>query len=90
MIEIDPGCLTTSVAPNEAALERLADLIVDRLAARTLAPEWLDSNGAARYLGVSRKALYHLIERRLLPAHQDEPGGKLWFKRSELDDWRLG
>ena len=85
-------------------LDRLADSLaplVHRLASRTRPPsepepevtrlstsEWLDSKSAAQYLGVTRKALYHYKDGRDLPSHQREPGGKLWFKRSELDTWR--
>ena len=69
----------------------IIDQIADRICARPIVTtEWLDSTGAAQYLGVSRKAVYHYVDRRGLPMHQDEPGGKLWFKRSELDEWRLG
>lgn len=78
----------TRLHPDDLAA--IADLIADRVCTRlSVNAEWLDSNRAAQYLGVSRKAIYHYVERRGLPAHQDQDGGKLWFKRSELDDWRM-
>jgi excisionase family DNA binding protein len=77
-----------SLMTSDEALDRLADLIAARIESRMSTPEWLDSKSAARYLSVTPKALYHYIDRRGLPSHQDEPGGKLWFKRSELDTWR--
>lgn len=51
---------------------------------------WLDSTAAAAYLGISRHALHRLTSDRRLPCSQDAPGGKLFFRRSALDDWRLG
>lgn len=54
---------------------------------------WMQADKAAWYLGMTPKALRRRIERRTtdnnpIPAHQDMPGGKFWFKRSELDRWR--
>jgi hypothetical protein len=66
----------------ERELERVAELVPVR--------EWLDSKAAADYLGVTRRALYHYVADRGLVAYQDEPHGKLWFKRSVIDSWRSG
>ena len=51
-------------------------------------PEWLDSRGAAEYLGVHRDTLRKLAAERTIPAHQDGRGCKLFFRRSDLDEWR--
>jgi excisionase family DNA binding protein len=75
-------------------LGRLADLVVDRLMARTDADSadhnstWLDARGAAEYLGMHRDTLRKLAAQRAIPAHQDGPRCKLYFRRDELDEWR--
>ncbi|MBV9838192.1 MAG: helix-turn-helix domain-containing protein [Solirubrobacterales bacterium] len=53
-------------------------------------PDWLDSRGAAEYLGVHRDTLRKLAGERAVPAHQEGPGCKLFFRRSDLDAWRRG
>ena len=82
----------------------LAELTQDDLAelARRLAPflpppapvadGWLDTKQAAAYLGLTVKALHHRTAAGDIPCHRDsdEKGSKLWFARSELDQWRRG
>jgi excisionase family DNA binding protein len=46
---------------------------------------FLDSDGAAEYLGLTRKALYALVERRRIPFHR--PAGRLLFDKAELRAW---
>ena len=75
------------------ALDRLAEQLAPRLAGRLAAdaPEpdrWLDTRGAADHLALSVHALHRLSADRRIPAAQDKPGGRLYFKRSELDRWR--
>jgi excisionase family DNA binding protein len=50
--------------------------------------EWLDSRSAAEYLGVHRDTLRKLASERAIPVHQDGRGCKLFFRRSDLDEWR--
>jgi excisionase family DNA binding protein len=75
-------------------LGRLADLVADRLLARTAATEdahageWMDAHDAAAYLGIHRDTLRKLATQRSIPVHQDGPRCKLYFRRDELDDWR--
>jgi excisionase family DNA binding protein len=75
-------------------LDRLANLVVDRLMERTQAQSrehgsaWLDARSAAQYLGVHRDTLRKLAAQRAIPTHQDGPGRKLYFRRDELDEWR--
>jgi excisionase family DNA binding protein len=88
----------TSAPPDSPLIDqllgRLADLVVDRLMARsgteTEPPpdEWMDARTAAVYLGVHRDTLRKLAVERSVPVHQDGPGCKLYFRRDELDDWR--
>jgi excisionase family DNA binding protein len=79
----------------------LIDQLVDRLAERVAASiaaqlsvgrtdheEWFDSRHAAEYLGVHRDTLRKLAAERAILSEQDGPGCKLYFKRSDLDEWR--
>lgn len=50
--------------------------------------EWLDSRAAADYLGLHRDTLRRLAAERAIPAEQEGPGCKLYFRRTALDDWR--
>jgi excisionase family DNA binding protein len=69
---------------------RVALAVVSRLAASQERDrgEWLDSRQGAEYLGVHRDTLRKLAAERTIPAHQDGRGCKLFFRRSDLDDWR--
>ena len=76
-------------------ISELAERVVARIALQ--APdsadsvgEWLDSRHAAEYLGVHRDTLRKLAAEKAIPSEQDGPGCKLWFRRSDLDAWRLG
>lgn len=78
---------------DDAALERLAELVVERLAPTLAASQtadcWLTTSEAAEYLGLpSSSQLHKMSAARAVPFHQDRPGGRLYFKRSELDRWR--
>jgi len=80
------------------ALEALVDKLVARVAAAVVehlgrasdddSGEWLDSRSAAEYLGVHRDTLRKLAAERAVPVHQDGRGCKLFFRRSDLDEWR--
>lgn len=41
------------------------------------------ANAAAAYIGVTPRAVYHMVERDLLPAIRK--GRKLYFRKSELE-----
>jgi excisionase family DNA binding protein len=81
----------------------LAELTPDDLAelAARLAPylpateqaqpdRWLTTKQAAEHLGLTTNALHRMTAARTVPFEQDAPGGKCWFKRSDLDAWRCG
>jgi Helix-turn-helix domain len=51
---------------------------------------WMDTKAAAAYLGMKPNALHKLMSARAIPSEQHLPGGKHWFKRSDLDAWRRG
>jgi excisionase family DNA binding protein len=61
-----------------------------RLAAprRDGSDEWLDTRRAAEYLGIHRDSLRRLAAERSIPTEQAGAGCKLYFRRSDLDDWR--
>lgn len=79
--------------------EGTLDLLVERLGPRLRSVQptslpavdrWMDSAGAADYLGISRNALHKHTAARTVPFEQSEPNGKLWFRAAELDEWRRG
>jgi excisionase family DNA binding protein len=51
--------------------------------------EWFDSRHAADYLGIHRDTLRKLAAERAIPSEQDAPNCKLYFRRGDLDAWRL-
>jgi excisionase family DNA binding protein len=70
-------------------VERVAAAVAERLVGQSAGDEdSLDSRHAAEYLGVHRDTLRKLVAERAIPAEQDGPGCKLYFRRSELDAWR--
>jgi hypothetical protein len=73
-------------------LRRLADLLAPYMPAPAAdADRWMGTREAAAYLGMSANAVHKRSARRErggIPFHQDTDKGKLWFLRSELDDWR--
>jgi Helix-turn-helix domain len=74
----------------DALAERVAARVLERLAYEQNGDRWLDAKQAADYLGLSINALHKLTAARQLPVEQEAPGHKLWFRRSQLDDWRSG
>jgi excisionase family DNA binding protein len=74
-------------------LGNFADLIADRVLARIAADQeqrdgWLDTRGAADYLGVHRDTIRRLAAEGVIPAQQAGVGCKLYFRRDDLKDWR--
>ena len=83
--------LTVSEDALNALAERVADLVVDRLAPllpNAGAGEWMTTAQAAAYLGLTTTALHKLTSARLVPFSQEKPGARCYFKRSDLDSWR--
>ena len=88
---------TTGAARGEAGIDELLAHLADLVAARVveqlapqenLADERLDTRGASDYLGIHRDSLRRLAAERAIPAEQAGAGCKLFFRRSDLDDWR--
>jgi excisionase family DNA binding protein len=88
-----PEGATLATAFVAQLVEQLADHVAAAVTDRLIhcgspAEEWYDSRHAAEYLGVHRDTLRKLAAERSIPAEQDGPGCKLYFKRSDLDTWR--
>jgi excisionase family DNA binding protein len=91
-----PACSTDEPRQLiEVLIDQLADRVAAALAQRLatptadVGPEWLDSRAAAEYLGLHRDTLRKLAAERAIPAEQDGPGCKLFFRRNDLDEWRM-
>jgi excisionase family DNA binding protein len=74
--------ITVTLAPEQ--LDVLAGRVADVLEERR-DDGFVTAEGAADYLGHSRKALYALVERGRIPHHR--PAGRLLFDRRELRAW---
>lgn len=82
----------------DAVLDQIAERVAQRLAAlidRSSTTEcaggadWFDSRHAADYLGIHRDTLRKLAAERAIPSEQEGPNCKLYFRRADLDAWRL-
>jgi hypothetical protein len=87
-----------------AVLDALADALADRLAARILDQlrpvqgsrvlkddDLLDSREAIDYCRIpSLDALHRLTAAGSIPSQQRVPGGRLKFRKRDLDDWLDG
>jgi excisionase family DNA binding protein len=88
------GATSDGNAVLNQLLVELADLVADRVAAKLVAParqradEWLDTRRAAEYLGIGRDSVRRLAAERAIPTEQAGVGCKLYFRRSDLDEWR--
>lgn len=86
----DPA-IALIAALDEDACAFLAERLGPYLRSVSSPPDdWLDATAAAEYLSLPRSTLHKLTAERAIPFAQDEPGCKLYFKRSALDAWRGG
>jgi excisionase family DNA binding protein len=69
-------------------LKRLIALQRDMSELKVLKKEILNFAEVCDYLNVSGSHLYKLTSKREIPCYQPN-GKKLYFKRSELDEWLL-
>ena len=69
----------------DALAERVAGLVVAQLAAPSPSAEWLDVAGAADHLCCKPRRLHDLVSQGRVPHYRE--GGRLVFRRSELDEW---
>jgi excisionase family DNA binding protein len=66
----------------------VADLVIERLRDPSTPDEWMTTQDASVYLGITTNALHKLTAARQIPFSQENPGGKLFFRREDLDAWR--
>lgn len=80
------------ISNDPEALAELAALLGSFLGGNGGAGDdrWLSTKEAAAYLGLTPNALRKLTASRSVPFEQEVAGGKCWFLRSELDQWRRG
>jgi len=69
-----------------AVIERLQPVLAG---ACPDADGWLDSKQAAEHLGVSVDALHRLTAARRVAFSQSAPGGPCYFRRADLDAYRM-
>ena len=74
--------LVVTLTPEQE--RALAVLVAERLRAEH-DEGFLDVRGAAKYLSLTPKAIYALVERQKLPHHR--AGGRLLFDPRELRAW---
>ena len=86
--------LAAVIAGDERGLRQLAELLAPYLPTGASAPSegdrWLSSREAAAYAGTTRSALHKAMAAREVQFEQDVPGGRAWFKRADIDEWRRG
>jgi predicted DNA-binding transcriptional regulator AlpA len=95
-VEGEQGWATLAIPLPLALADAIADRVIERMEERgglaagaTPEPDrYMSTNEAASYLGMTTAALYKRVAAGDVPHHQDGPGCKLWFLRSELASWR--
>jgi hypothetical protein len=73
---------------DELSSADLADLASQLQPYLTVDDSWLNTREAASYAGCSIHALRHAARAGEVKFQQACPGGKTWFRRSEIDRWR--
>jgi excisionase family DNA binding protein len=70
---------------DDATLDRLAELVAERLDGHGGPEPWIGVQQAAEHLACKRQRIYDLVHAGRIPHHRD--GSRLLFRRSELDRW---
>lgn len=75
----------------EAIAARTAELLLEEMRRDAQGVDsWMDAKQAAVHLGVHVDTIRRHAASGLIPSHQDGPGSKHYFRRSDLDRWRGG
>lgn len=79
----------------EHLAQRVAEIVREREAGSPRGeaatwPEWMSVETAARYLDVPPERVRKLKEHGQIPFYQSGPGCRVFFNRSELDEWMRG
>jgi excisionase family DNA binding protein len=72
----------------ESIAQRTAEILTAQ--APVPASPWLDANGAAEYLSSTPEAIRALVKRGQIPHHRSSETRRLYFARTELDEWVRG
>lgn len=67
---------------------QLAEMYENILSLKAMAKEVMTINECAQYTGLSVSYLYKLTHRKLIPFFKPM-GKRLYFKRTEIDQWLL-
>jgi excisionase family DNA binding protein len=76
----------------DSLVEHIAERAAEILRASATAPhdsawpEWMSVPTAARYLDVSEERVRKLKDRGAIRCHQEAPGCRVFFRRSDLDE----
>jgi hypothetical protein len=77
------------LSPEE--LDRLADLVADKLADRFEQPKpwppWMNVKTVAAYLDTTPGRIRKLVTRDAIPHAQDHKHGRVFFNRNDIDAW---
>lgn len=79
--------LLDDLEPDDLAA--LAERLRPFLPAPVADDGWIDAKAAATHLGVPVSTIHRMTAARSIPFQQAKPGAKCWFRRSDLDMWRL-
>jgi hypothetical protein len=82
-----------SITLDPDDLERLGDLVAERILARVEVVEatrdhWMDPRRRPIISRSRAPGSTSFCAARTVPFEQDKPGGKRWFKADDLDAWR--
>lgn len=92
---MNPGLPTFTVALDLSTCSVIAHGIAEHLArtmthnTMSISDPWMTTDEAARHLGIGKSEVHRLAKSEALPSEQDGPGCKRYFRRSDLDLWRL-
>jgi excisionase family DNA binding protein len=82
------------IGPIDQVIDALADRVAERVCSRLaqIGPEpdnWLDITQAAAHLGLHQDTVRKRAKAGAIPYEQDGVGCRIYFRRSDLDRWRL-
>ena len=77
---------------SEESLDKKFEELSKKLTSITLIQqkEALDIEDAALLTGLSKAYLYKLCQSNSIPHYKSKGGKKIYFKKSELNEWMLG
>ena len=73
---------------DDEDIARIADAVAKRIAPSATdgpSPTWMNSKQAAEHLAVPVSTIQEATANRAIPFHKRGPGGRCYFRASELD-----